>query len=105
VTKVAELPSNTDGMTADRDKNLYMTALELNGLMHRNAETGKVTKYWSDASVSWADTLGWGPDGSLYLVTNHLHLWLDKAMNFDNPMVTNFRIWNIAVHGTPYLEQ
>jgi hypothetical protein len=52
VTKVLELPSNTDGKTADRDNDLYMTALELNDLMRRNAETGKVTKYWSDNSVS-----------------------------------------------------
>ncbi|HHS9796941.1 TPA: hypothetical protein ACTW4K_005278 [Klebsiella quasipneumoniae subsp. similipneumoniae] len=37
----AVLPSNTDGMTSDRQGNLYTTALTLNGLMKRDAHTGK----------------------------------------------------------------
>ena len=33
VSVEATLPSNTDGMTADRNNNLYMTAPGLNGVM------------------------------------------------------------------------
>lgn len=48
VTKVAELPSSTDGLTADRHNNLYITALELNGLTGmprpaRSRSTGATT--------------------------------------------------------------
>lgn len=88
------IPSNTDGLTADRDGNLYLTALTLNGIMKRDAATGAVSTLVSDEAISWPDTLSWGPDGSLYFVSNHLHLWVDGDMNFDTPnAVPNFRIY------------
>ncbi|MDP2808703.1 MAG: L-dopachrome tautomerase-related protein [Rhodocyclaceae bacterium] len=98
----ATLPSNTDGMTADRDNNLYMTALTLNGLMKRDAKTGKVSTFVTHDDISWPDTLAWGPKGSLYLVSNHLHLWVDGDMDFDNPKVPNFRIYRMKVGAKPY---
>lgn len=87
------LPSNTDGLTADRNGNLYLTALRLNGVLKRDA-AGAVTTLFSDNAISWPDTLSWGPDGSLYMVSNHLHLWVDGDMNYDTPnAVPNFRIY------------
>ena len=99
---VATLPSNTDGMTADRQNNLYMTGLTLNGVMKRDAKSGKVSTFVSDDAISWPDTLGWGPGGSLYFVSNHLHLWVDGDMDFDRPTVPNFRIYKMKVGATPY---
>jgi sugar lactone lactonase YvrE len=98
----ATLPSNTDGMTADRAGNLYMTALTLNGIMKRDAKTGQVSTLVSNDDISWPDTLAWGPKGSLYLVSNHLHLWVDGDMDFDKPAVPNFRIYKMHVAAQPY---
>lgn len=99
---VATLPSNTDGMTADREGNLYMTALGLNGVMKRNAATGAITTWFSHEDISWPDTLAWGPRGALYLVSNHLHLWVDGDMDFDQPAVPNFRIYRASTQAQPY---
>lgn len=96
------LPSNTDGMTADRADNLYMTALTLNGIMKRDAKTGQVSTFVSSDAISWPDTLAWGPGGTLYLVSNHLHLWVDGDMDFDKPKVPNFRIYRMKVGAKPY---
>ena len=98
----ATLPSNTDGMTADRAGNLYMTALSLNGLTKRDAKTGQVSTFVTHDDISWPDTLSWGPKGSLYLVSNHLHLWVDGDMDFDKPKVPNFRIYRMNVGAKPY---
>lgn len=98
----ATLPSNTDGMTADRAGNLYMTALTLNGLMKRDTKTGQVSTFVSHNDISWPDTLSWGPKGSLYLVSNHLHLWVDGDMDFDSPKVPNFRIYRMNLGAKPY---
>ncbi|HAU5563694.1 TPA: hypothetical protein JD264_07775 [Serratia fonticola] len=99
---VNTLPSNTDGMTADRAGNLYMTALTLNGLMKRDAKTGKVKPYVTDEAIAWPDTIGWGGKGDLYFVSNHLNSWVGGDMNFDNPAVPNFRIYKVHVGGQAY---
>lgn len=101
---VATLPSNTDGMTSDSNGNLYMTALMLNGVMRRDAKTGEVTTLVSDDAISWPDTLGWAYGGWLYLVSNHLHLWVDGDMDFDKPAVPNFRIYRMRVGANPYTD-
>lgn len=98
----ATLPSNTDGMTADRAGNLYMTALGLNGVMKRDVKTGVVSTLVTSDDISWPDTLAWGPRGDLYLVSNHLHLWVDGDMDFDKPRVPNFRIYRMKLGATPY---
>lgn len=102
VQVVATLPSNTDGMTADRDNNLYMTALTLNGIMKRDAKSGGVSTLVASDEISWPDTLSWGPGGTLYLVSNHLHLWVDGDMDFDRPKVPNFRIYKMNLGAKPY---
>ena len=79
------LPSNTDGMTADRDGNVYMTALTLNGLLRLDGKTGQVSRFVFHPEMSWPDTLAWGPDGSLYVVANHLNVWVDGRHEFRGP--------------------
>jgi sugar lactone lactonase YvrE len=102
VQVVATLPSNTDGITADRDNNLYMTALTLNGIMKRDAKSGAVSTLVAHDDISWPDTLALGPGGTLYLVSNHLHLWVDGDMDFDKPKVPNFRIYKMKLGAKPY---
>ena len=102
VQVVATLPSNTDGMTADRENNLYMTALTLNGIMKRDAKTGQVSILVASDEISWPDTLAWGLGGTLYLVSNHLHFWVDGDMDFDKPKVPNFRIYRLKLGTKPY---
>ena len=102
VRRAATLPSNTDGMTADRQGNVIMTQLMLNGLSQFDPRTGAVSTLFVHPDMSWPDTLAWGPDGSLYVASNHLHLWVDGAMNFDDPAVPNFRIWKLHLKRQPY---
>lgn len=99
------LPSNTDGMTSDRDNNVIMTALQGNGLNIRDAATGTVRPYFVSNDISWPDTVAWGPNGSLYFISNHLHLYVDGDMNFDNPPVPNFRIYRLETGRRPYTAQ
>ena len=96
------LPSNMDGMTSDRDGNLIMTALTLNGLTLWDRASDQITPYFIDDRVSWADTVAWGPNGSLYFVSNHLHLFVDDDMNFDNPPTPNFQIYRLETGRKPY---
>lgn len=96
------LPSNTDGMTADRDGNVYMTALSLDGLMKLDGKTGQLSRFAHHPEMNWPDTLAWGPDGALYVVSNHLHVWVDGDMNFEDPQIPNFRIWRIPGVGQSY---
>jgi len=99
------LPSNTDGMTADNAGNIYMTALSLDGLMKFDESTGQVSRFVHHPEMNWPDTLAWGPDGSLYVVSNHLHVWVDGEMNFEDPEIPNFRIWRIPGVGQSYTAQ
>ncbi len=102
VRVVTALPSNTDGMTADREGNIYMTALSLDGLMKLDGKTGQLSRFVHHPEMNWPDTLAWGPDGALYVVSNHLHVWVDGDMDFDNPEIPNFRIWRIPGVGRSY---
>lgn len=102
VKQEATLISNTDGITSDRDNNLILTGLMINGLQIRDAKTGQVSSFFIHPEMSWPDTLSWGPGGDLYVVSNHLHLWVDNAMDFKNPPVPNFRIWKLKVNRKPY---
>ena len=102
VREVMTLPSNTDGMTADRANNVYLTALALEGLMKFNAQAGRLERFAYHPEMVWPDTLAWGPDGSLYIVSNHLNTWVDGDMNFRHPKVPNFRIWRIPNVGKSY---
>lgn len=102
VEVAAVLPSNTDGMTADNAGNIYMTALSLDGIMKFDESTRQVSRFVHHPEMNWPDTLAWGPDGAMYVVSNHLHIWVDGDMNFDDPEMPNFRIWKIPGVGQSY---
>ncbi len=102
VEVAAVLPSNTDGMTADNEGNIYMTALSLDGIMKFDESTRQVSRFVHHPEMNWPDTLAWGPDGEMYVVSNHLHIWVDGDMNFEDPKIPNFRIWKIPGVGQSY---
>ena len=89
-------------MTADRDNNIYMSGLTLNGLMKRDGKTGKVTRFVYDPKMVWPDTLAWGPQNYLYVSSNNLHKNVAGSMNFANPSVPNFIIWRMKMDTKPY---
>lgn len=99
------LPSNTDGMTADRDNNLYMSGLTIDGLMKRDAQTGKISRFVYDPKMVWPDTLAWGPKNYLYVSSNNLHKHVDGRMDFANPTTPNFMIWRIKMDSKPYTDK
>jgi len=102
VRQVNTMISNTDGMTCDRDNNVIATALMINGLQIREAKTGQVRPFFIHPEMAWPDTLSWGPGGDLYVVNNHLNLFVDGSMNFEDPPVPNFRIWKLKVNRKAY---
>ena len=102
VDLVTALPSNTDGMTADAEGNIYLTALSLDGVMKLDGKTDQLSRFIFDPEMKWPDTLAWGPDDALYVVSNHLHLWVDGDMNFKDPDEPNFRIWKMKGVGKSY---
>lgn len=105
VKEVTTLPSNTDGMTADRDNNLYMTGLTINGIMKRDAQTGDISRLTYNHEMVWPDTLAWGADNNIYISSNNLHVWVDGKMNFNSPKNSNFKIWKLSVNKKPYSDE
>ncbi|MEO1114925.1 MAG: hypothetical protein AAFY05_21440, partial [Pseudomonadota bacterium] len=79
--------------------------LSLDGLMKFDESTGQVSRVVHHPEMNWPDTLAWGPDGSRYVVSNHLHVWVDGEMNFEDPAIPNFRIWRIPGVGQSYTAQ
>ncbi|WP_439258451.1 L-dopachrome tautomerase-related protein [Lonepinella sp. BR2271] len=96
------LPSNTDGMTADRAGNLYMTGLTINGLMKRDAKTGEISRLFYNQNMVWPDTLSIGNDGSLYVSSNNLHR---NDLNYVDPPTTNYKIWKLTINQKPYTDK
>lgn len=96
---VTSLPSNTDGMTADREGNLYMTGLTINGLMKRDAKTGEISRFFYDKNMVWPDTLSIGKNGELYVSSNNLHR---KDLNYKNPETSNYKIWKLNINQKSY---
>lgn len=97
------LPSNTDGLTADKDGNIYLTALQLNSVLKWEPATRRLSRIAYHPEMVWPDTLAWAPDGALHVISNHLHVWVDGDMDFENPAVPNFTIWRLPVKAEPYL--
>lgn len=103
VKSVATLPSNADGMVADREGNLYLTALEKNGIERWDHVTGKFSLLATQPNMSWPDTIGFGANGHLYVSSGHLNRYVDGSMDFDHPASPNFVIWDIGTHAKSYL--
>lgn len=97
------LPSDTDGLTADKDGNVYLTALQLNPVLKWEPATRRLSRIAYHPEMVWPDTLAWAPDGTLHVISNHLHVWVDQDMDFENPSVPNFTIWHLPAKAEPYL--
>jgi sugar lactone lactonase YvrE len=101
----AVLPSNTDGLTADRDGNVYLTALQLDSVLRYDPAMRRLVRLAHHPEMVWPDTLAWAPDGTLHVISNHLHLWVDGEMDFASPPVPNFTIWALPHKAMPYLKR
>lgn len=102
---VSSLPSNTDGITADRDNNLYMSGLTINGLMKFDAKSQSVSRFVYDSKMIWPDTLAWGPNNYLYVSSNNLNKNVEGRMDYKNPKTPNFIIWRIKMESKPYTDK
>lgn len=98
------LPSNTDGMTSDSKGNLYLTALTLDGILKYDTHSRELTRFVHHPEMNWPDTLAWGPDQALYIISNNLNTWVDGKMDFETPSYPNFRIWKVNHVGDSYLK-
>jgi hypothetical protein len=65
VQAIGKKPLN-DGITMDDDGNIFLTDVEHSAIM-KLAPDGKLTTLIKDKRIRWADGLGFGPDGWLYL--------------------------------------
>lgn len=96
---VASLPSNTDGMTADRVGNLYLTGLTINGLMKRDAKTGQISRLFYNKNMVWPDTLSISDKGELFVTSNNLHR---EDLNYKDPETSNYKIWKLEINQKSY---
>ncbi|MFD2157996.1 SMP-30/gluconolactonase/LRE family protein [Rubritalea tangerina] len=72
VEKVAIIPA-TDGMLFDKKGNLWLGALESNGV-NVLTHTGQLVNYLKNPKISWADSFAEGPNGKIYFTTSQIHL-------------------------------
>lgn len=91
-----EVGTASDGLIADRDGNIYVSALTLNAVLRYNAKTKDMTPVAAGPDIVWVDTFSWGKDGWLYFTTNHLHHQFSGSMTY-GPSDANFRLWRVQV--------
>jgi len=63
----------SDGITIDRDENVYITDLNNKAIGVLSA-TGDYQQVVQNDALEWPDGLTFGPDGALYITVNQLHL-------------------------------
>jgi len=71
VEKVAQTPA-PDGMIEGPDGSIYLTDIEDNAIARWNPATSKVGQVIQDRTLSWPDTLSWGPNGALYVTCSQI---------------------------------
>lgn len=85
-----------DGITIDRDENLYVGDLAANAIGVITAD--RSYEAWADPRLIWVDSLGFGPDGALYCNSNQLHrtATLNAGVDATEPPFTIFRVEPLA---------
>lgn len=73
VENLGSTGSAVDGMWMDEYGNLFLTALEEDGLRVRRAD-GTVESLVYDSRVQWPDAVAMGPDGYVYFTSTMRHL-------------------------------
>jgi sugar lactone lactonase YvrE len=72
VETVARVPA-TDGMMFDHNGNLWMGALESNGVNMINQD-GKLVRVLQSPTIRWADSFALDKEGNIYFTTSQIHL-------------------------------
>ena len=62
----------SDGMTIDKDNNIYLGELAANAIGVISADR-KYQRLAQCPNLSWVDSFSFGPAGQLYAVVNRLH--------------------------------
>ena len=117
-SKVAELgykSSAADGLSASSKGIVYMTSIELNGILtyDKNSLDPEDFNYkefevaaMNDTTMMWPDTIGWDDNNKrLVFVSNQLHHFTGGTINFENPKYGdyNYRIWAVEVDDKSYI--
>jgi len=87
---------------ADTPGNICKTALSLHGFMTFDTSTRQMSRCVHASKMNWHDTLGWGPDGDMVVVSTHLHIRIDGDMDFEDPETPDFRIAKIPGVGQSF---
>lgn len=83
VEAVGQKPLN-DGMSIDLEGNVYLTAVEHNGIMRVRPDGSLETLVKDPERVRWADGLSYGPDGYLYFTDSAIpDLMLQSRAHID----------------------
>ncbi len=61
-----------DGIIFGPDNKVYISALELDAILHTTPE-GKVETVIQDKAIAWPDSFSFGPDNKLYFTTSRIH--------------------------------
>jgi len=72
VETVATVPA-TDGILFDRKGNLWMGALESNGVNMLDKD-GNLHRVFQSPAIRWADSFAMGSNGDIYFTTSQIHL-------------------------------
>ncbi|GAK55274.1 RBAM01754 protein [Candidatus Vecturithrix granuli] len=86
--------TNTDGMTADNQGNIYYTMLEEQGVGIYNPATG-FKKFITDDRMVWVDGICFDNKGYILFNNNRLHELFGGELDWNDP--TNLIIWKAYV--------
>ena len=116
IVKLGYKYSASDGLMCSQNGHMYLTAIELNGVLMQSDITPTPENFQfnvfsivmqNNTYLIWPDTLGFDNTGKrLYAMTNQLQNFVQYKINFLQPNNgdANFYIWSIYVNDKSYLE-